>query len=175
MTANLRIWRLLLLVCLGMSVGACQGGGRHEEMGGAGLTGIDHLADHLSVQNFSLNGKGGAQAGKGGRTVCCASLPLKWRPDLTAVVRWRVTNWRDCRGDSYERVVPVDPYKEIGHVWVHFLSDGSARVVSSDPGPGNPHYPGPNDEIPQKEPWDTYDWESRCPKKAEIKVKETLQ
>ncbi len=31
-----------------------------------GMTGIDHLADHLSVQDYWVNGQPGFQAGKGG-------------------------------------------------------------------------------------------------------------
>lgn len=169
---RLRVYWLVLL-CIGL--GACQGGVSGEDWVGAGLTGIDHLPDHMSVPRFSLDGQSGAQAGKGGSTVCCAALPSKWRPDLTAVVRWRVTNWRDCHGESFEQTVTVDRYEVLGHIWVHFLADGSVRVVSSDEGPRSPTYPGPRELIPQKKPWSTYDWASRCPKKIQANVKETLQ
>ncbi|NBA95430.1 DUF3304 domain-containing protein [Pseudomonas sp. R5(2019)] len=151
-----------------------------EDSVSAGLTGIDHLPDHLSVQNFSLNGTGGFQAGKGGSEVCCVSLPRSWRPDLTAVVQWNVTNWRDCGWESYERRVPVEPYEKVGHAWVHFMGDGSVRVVSSDIGPGirvaNTDYPGPHDPIPQKHPWDVYgSWASHCPPQDQPIVMERLQ
>ncbi|KRE92088.1 hypothetical protein ASG87_18450 [Frateuria sp. Soil773] len=129
---------------------------------GVGLTGIDHLADYLSVQDFSVNGVDGAQAGKGGRTVCCMVIPLKWRPGLKAVVRWNVTNWRDCHGEDFERTVTVEPYAKPGQVWVHFLANGSVRVISSIVGPGNPAYPGPHDAIPPKEPWYAYPIETTC-------------
>jgi hypothetical protein len=161
-----KVRAVLLLLIVPLLV-ACKPSPDKEEMGAAGLTGIDHLADHLSVQDFSMNGHGGTQAGKGGSTVCCASLPLKWRPDLTAVVRWNVTNWRDCFGENFETVVPVERYEELGHIWVHFLSDGSVRVLSSNEGPRSQTYPGPHDVIPQKEPWDVYPLLDICKAKAE--------
>ncbi|NBA97758.1 DUF3304 domain-containing protein [Pseudomonas sp. R5(2019)] len=130
---------------------------------GVGLTGIDHLPDHLSVQRFSVDGRGGAQAGKGGSLECCGSLPRKWQPDLTVKVRWNVTNWRDCKGEEHEEVVPVEPYDEIGRLYVHFFSDGSVRAVSSALAtPRSPDYKGPHDRIPQKYPWQIYNLDLTC-------------
>src|SRR5690606_23002247 len=124
------------------------------------------LADHLSVQDFSVAGYGGAQAGKGGSTVCCAMLPDRWRPGMAVEVRWNVTNWRDCEGQEFARQVPVDQYEEAGHLWVHFLADGSVRVVSSGlDAPESPTYPGPHDSIPQKHPWRNYDIDAVCKRK----------
>src|SRR5690606_28051864 len=54
-----------LPACLVPLAGGCQA--PREESAGVGITGIDHLADHLSVQDSSVAGYGGAQAGKGGR------------------------------------------------------------------------------------------------------------
>ncbi|WP_200949054.1 DUF3304 domain-containing protein [Frateuria sp. Soil773] len=144
---------------------------------GVGLTGIDHLADHVSIQNFWVDGVNGAQAGKGGSTVCCVVIPLKWRPGLKAVVRWNVTNWRDCKWESRERRVPVERYAKPGQVWVHFLANGSVRVISSDEGPRSPTYPGPPDVIPDKEPWKTIGWSPHCDKFPHVdapEVKESL-
>ncbi len=160
-----RAW-LLVLLCLLTGLAACQGRAPADDSVGTELTGIDHLADHLSVQNFWLDGHAGDQAGKGGRAVCCIALPRHWHAGMTAVVRWDVANWRDCTWQSYERRVPIEPYDRVGTVWVHFLADGSVRVVSANPGPGNPNYRGPHDPIPQKEPWKVYgSWPSHCPKK----------
>ncbi|NBA97760.1 DUF3304 domain-containing protein [Pseudomonas sp. R5(2019)] len=131
---------------------------------GVGLTGIDHLPDHLSVQRFSVDGSGGGPAGGGGSLACCGRLPRKWQPDLTVKVRWNVTNWRDCKGEEHEAVVPVEPYDEIGRLYVHFFSDGSVRAVSSALAtPLSPDYKGPHDRIPQKYPWQIYDLDSTCP------------
>ncbi|NBA95431.1 DUF3304 domain-containing protein [Pseudomonas sp. R5(2019)] len=168
-------WLVLPSLCL-----LLMGCDTREDNVSAGLTGIDHLPDHMSVQNFSLNGTSGFQAGKGGREVCCVSLPRKWQPDLTAVVRWNVTNWRDCGWERFERRVPVERYDKVGHAWVHFMADGSVRVVSSDIGPGiygpNADYPGPHDLIPQKHPWKVYGPQStHCPPQDQPTVMERLQ
>lgn len=121
------------------------------------LTGIDHLADHVSVQNFSVNGTSGMQAGKGGREVCCVSVPAHWRPGLMVDVRWGVLNWRDRSAGRYRAIVELERYTEPGQLYVHFLPDGKVRVVTSMEGPRSPDYPGPRDPIPQKYPWDVYD------------------
>jgi hypothetical protein len=88
-------------------------------------------------------------------------LPEKWRPGLTVEIRWDISNWRDCKWDQYVRRVAVEPYTEAGTLWVHFLENGKIRVVVSNPGPGNPAYPGPHDAIPNKDPWHVYPRE-RC-------------
>ncbi len=160
-----RAW-LLVLLCLLTGLAACQGRAPADDSVGTELTGIDHLADHLSVQDFWLDGQAGDQAGKGGSAVCCIALPKHWHAGMTAVVRWDVANWRDCTWQSFERRVAVDPYDAVGTVWVHFLADGSVRVVSSNADPDATDYPGPHDPIPQKEPWKVYgSWPSHCPKK----------
>lgn len=144
---------MLILTCL---VAACQSA---PPMRGVGMTGIDQLADHLSVQDFQVDGHGGFQAGKGGRTVCCADIPEKWHPGLKVHVTWNVTNWRDRTWSDNEADVEVDRYDEIGHMYVHFLSDNSVRVVLSNYPPRADAYPGPKG-IPQKYPWDRYPWPS---------------
>lgn len=124
---------------------------------GVGITGLDHLPEHLSIQNFWVNGYSADQAGKGGRTVCCAMLPRHWHPGLTVTVKWGVTNWPASTYYMRKEVVPVERYEEGGHLWVHFLADGRVRAISSPRyGPGNPNYPGPHDPILNKEPWKTH-------------------
>ncbi|MBV7498739.1 DUF3304 domain-containing protein [Achromobacter sp. ACM05] len=155
----------LALALLVVQLTSCDGRQAKQDTVGTSMTGIDHLPDHVSVQNFWVNGASGHQAGTGGSVVCCATLPRKWHPDLTVVVNWNVTNWRDCGGQSYERRVAVDPYEKVGHMFVHFLADGSVRVVSANVGPGYPGngYLGPDDLIPNKDPWDVYgSYRERC-------------
>jgi hypothetical protein len=139
----------------------------------ASMTGIDHLADNLSVTNFWVNGTGGFQAGPGGRTAPSPVLPEKWHPGLTVHVVWDVRDWEHDKGITHEADVPVDPYTEDGgHVWVHFLADGTVRVVVSDIGPRASNYPGPHEPIPRKEPWDMYppriDWRDMSERRADI-------
>ncbi|WP_342315884.1 DUF3304 domain-containing protein [Lysobacter sp. FW306-1B-D06B] len=100
-----------------------------DEIEGVTLTGIDHLADYLSVQDFSVDGAVGGRAGQGGSIMCCANLPNRWREGLTVEVRWNVTNWRDCTGANYVRRVPVEPYHRPNPMYVHFLADGNVRVA----------------------------------------------
>lgn len=157
---NLFTWltRLLLtvLVC-GLTACNAMGAGK-EEADGVGLTGIDHLADHLSVQNFWVDGYNGAQAGKGGSLVCCVAVPAKWRPNLSAHVEWHVTDWKARTSQSHEADVPIDRYTELGTMYVHFLANGQVRITLSNESPRSPTYPGARDPIPKKEPWKTYPW-----------------
>jgi hypothetical protein len=145
----------LAVPLLALTVAACAADASKDGIG-VGITGLDHLDDHLSVQNFWVNGYNAAQAGKGGRTVCCAVLPRKWQQGMTVQIRWEVADWKRGRWNCFVREVPVDPYEEVGQLWVHFLKDGSVRVVSSIEGPRSPTYPGPHDVIPQKHPWKDY-------------------
>lgn len=146
----------IFLVCV---LTACQAVGRDNTLTGVSMTGIDHLADHLSVQDFQVDGHSGFQAGKGGRVVCCANVPLAWHPGLKVHVTWNVTNWRDRSSEEKAADVLVDRYDEIGRMYVHFLADGRVRVLLSNYVPWGNAYPGPRD-IPKKEPWDRYPWPS---------------
>ena len=163
MNAGTRL-AMALLVLLGLA--GCDAVQPKEAMVPVSLTGIDHLPDHLSVQDFWANGTSGHQAGTGGRIVCCAALPRKWRPGLKVLVRWHVINWRDCGGERREHRVPVERYEQVGRLYIHFLSDGSVRAISSNisPGYGNDEYRGPQDPIPDKNPWHAFgDYGERCP------------
>ncbi len=156
---RLRLRIAVLGLFLPLVLSACSVAASDEAVG-VGITGIDHLADHLSVQNFWIDGYNAAQAGKGGRTVCCAMVPAQWRQGLKVNVRWNVTNWRDRSSQSFERDVAVDRYRETGQMFVHFLSDGSIRVLLSNYYPEGNRYPGPRDSIPRKFPWKQYPWSS---------------
>ena len=156
--ACIRRGSALTLVLLAMSLVA----GCEEQTAGVGITGIDHLPDHLSVQDFYVDGYSAFRAGGSGGAVCCALLPKRWRPDLTVEIRWNVTNWRDCEGNDYVRRVLVEPYSEPGRLWVHFLRNGEVRAISSGIGPRNPDYPGPHDPIPSKRPWNIYPLDATC-------------
>ena len=146
-------WLAALLLASAMA--ACAADTSKDGIG-VGITGIDHLDDYLSVQNFWVNGYNAAQAGNGGSTVCCAILPRKWQKGMKVRIRWEVADWKSSRWACYVRDVPVEPYEEVGQLWVHFMKDGSVRAVSSDEGPRSPTYPGPHDVISRKHPWKDY-------------------
>lgn len=144
-----------------------------DEITGVSLTGIDHLADHLSVQEFSVDGVSGAQAGKGGRITCCAKLPNRWHPGLMVEVRWNVTNWRDCTGEEHVQRVAVERYQLADHMYVHFLANGNVRVVSTSFYPEGANRPNSKypvkDAIPDKHPWSQYPYETTCKHKRSAK------
>jgi hypothetical protein len=142
-------------MALATVLAACQSI-REETTFGTSMSGIDHLADHLSVSDFWVNGAGGFQAGKGGSSAPGPVLPRQWHPGLTVHVMWHVSDWKHGGGSKHAADVPVDPYTKSGHLWVHFLANGTVRVVVSDYGPRNMNYPGPRDLIPQKYPWKDY-------------------
>ena len=148
------LWCVLLAAQTG-----CARGQEADEPLGVTITGLDHLAEHLSIQDFWVNGTGGHQAGKGGSQVCCVSIPGRWRPGLKVQVRWAVTNWKRRVYGYYERSVDLEPYDdEVGQLWVHFLHDGSVRaVVSMYAAWGRDgYYPGPSYEtvLQGKQPWE---------------------
>jgi Protein of unknown function (DUF3304) len=154
---------LLLTVALLLpSLAACND--KPVETTGTTITGLDHLAEHLSIQNFWVNSTAGQQAGRGGSQVCCVSIPEVWQPGLKVNVKWAVTNWKRRAYTKYEKNVPVEHCKEAypGRLWIHFLADGEVRAVSCDVGPGfyekNAEYPGPQplSNLPKKQPWEVY-------------------
>ena len=155
---SLRDFGSWLLLC---SLGGCVRAEDAVEPVGVTITGLDHLAEHLSIQDFWVNGTSGHQAGKGGRKVCCVQVPGRWRPGIYLQVRWAVTNWKRRVYGYHEARVEVEPYgEEIGPLWVHFLPDGSVRaVVSMYAAWGRDgYYPGPSYDtvLTRKQPWTDY-------------------
>jgi hypothetical protein len=110
---------------------------------GASMSGIDHLPDYLSVSNFSVNGSGGFQAGKGARSTPSPPLPDKWHPGLTVHVKWVISDWKHRGASHHQADVPVDRYTEPGTVYVHFLADGTVRVGGHELLPVEPQVPRP--------------------------------
>lgn len=150
------IFKCMALLILTSVLAACQSA---PPMRGVSMSGIDQLADHLSVQDFQVDGHSAFQAGKGGSTVCCALVPERWYPGLKVHVTWNETNWRDRTSSEHEADVLVDRYGEIGRMYVHFLPNGRVQVLLSNYYPEGQYYPGPKN-IPQKFPWDRYPWPS---------------
>jgi hypothetical protein len=153
---------LLVLTLLLPTLAACND--KPVKTTGVSMTGLDHLAEHLSIQDFWVNDIAGQQAGGGGRQVCCAIIPAVWQPGTKLTVKWAVTNWKRRAYSMYEKEVTLEqctePYP--GRFWVHFLADGNVRAISCDTGPGfyekNVEYPGPQPLtiLPKKQPWTDY-------------------
>jgi hypothetical protein len=141
---------------LAIALSACQATQPNPALSDVGMTGIDHLADHLSVQDYWVNGRAGFQAGKGGSNVCCAKVPQVWHAGAQIEVKWDVANWKNGTWRCHRRMVSLDRYDEIGHLYVHFMPDGSVRALLSNDAPWGNAYPGPHIPIPKKEPWAVY-------------------
>ncbi|MBI5333324.1 MAG: DUF3304 domain-containing protein [Burkholderiales bacterium] len=145
-TTSSRAWLIWLGFALVLTpwLSGCHASPPAEKTVGVMLTGLDHLEAHLSIQEFSVNGVSGHQAGRGGRSVCCVSLPEVWRPDLKVDVRWAVTDWKRKVYSEHERIVPVERYDQVGMLYVHFLRDGTVKVISFNGYPEKEGYPGPS-------------------------------
>ena len=112
---------------------------------------MNHTDD--GVATFYINGEGGIlnvyPQGGGGGTVCCVTLPKRWRPDLNVTIKWRKAgHWlldergkeviRDemkvlVEGPWIERTVPVPEYteKDLSHFDVHFMPGDQVQVKVS--------------------------------------------
>jgi hypothetical protein len=137
---------------------------RMGTLAGVDLTGVHHLGDKFNIAEFYVNGYSGANVGReggGGRSVCCVLLPKKWRPGLTAEVRWDINDWTNenraeikagnyrsvaGQGMAYIAQVPVERYEVASHVWVHFFAGGKVRVVSSPIGSEGSRHPIKDDD-----------------------------
>ena len=83
-----------------------------------------------------------------GGTVCCYSLPAKWRPGLT--VRIAETYWLPPIADKslpeitkkHEVEIPAYLNGKAGELWVLRGPDGELNVVSSNLQPDHPAWPG---------------------------------
>jgi len=131
---------------------------------GAPIEGYNHTS--AAINHFSVNGGGGSNFGPhlgGGSQTCCASMPAKWYPGLTAVVEWEKDPnvgasqywtesfssdaWRvrmkehRSKYTRHRAVVEVAPYEELGVVSVHFLPCDQIKVAAGRTYRGMPEHP----------------------------------
>jgi hypothetical protein len=96
--------------------------------------------------------------GGGGGQICCVTLPRKWRPGLTAKIKWEPLSQykRDSNGALVMQggapVVIRSPYKEktveipkytekdLAHFDIHFLPNDEVLVKVSFEYPEHPDY-----------------------------------
>lgn len=121
------------------------------------VTGIHHLGTGYSISSFYLNDgfQGNISREGGGGVMCCASIPIKWRPGISVDVRWAVADWRaeiekEISKGNYHSIrlvevcrasVTIEKYLAPGRLYIHFFPHGRVRVVSSDVGPENYSHP----------------------------------
>jgi hypothetical protein len=151
-----------LLLGAGTLSCAALGGLFAGKMEGVDLTGIHHLGTSFKIDEFYANGTYGGNVGwegGGGSITCCVELPSKWRPGLTGMVRWSVSDWSQkipaetAKGNyrsvlpagSFRARIPVEKYGMPEHLYVHFFAGGKARAVSSAAGKGIYHPIADND------------------------------
>jgi len=142
-----------LLVLLVLLLAAC--GPKEPDpnaMFGSSVTAMDHDPSYTFVRNIAVNGRWVGQGGTGGSIVAGGiSLPNRWHPGLTAVVKWErcdpfdpehpVPDDKACRWT--EKVVPIQKYDEVGRTWLHLLPNDEVLIIPSMLGPNHPDYPGP--------------------------------
>lgn len=145
----------LLLLMMVPVLAAC--GEDPDARFGTGVTPMDHDPSDTFVRNVFVDGVWVGDAGTGGSTVCCLTLPVRWHEGLQAKVRWErcdrfdrnnpVPDEKACKW--HEKMVPIHPYDEVGMAWLHIVSDEEVLIIPSMLGPGHPDYPGP--DLPEKD------------------------
>ncbi|MCA0393529.1 MAG: DUF3304 domain-containing protein [Proteobacteria bacterium] len=118
---------------------------------GSGVTPMDYVPTDTIVRKVIVDGTWVGEAGTGGSTVCCLTLPVKWHEGLTATVRWERCDAFDKNNPVpdeiackwHEKVVPIHPYTEVGRIWLHIVSDDEVLIIPSMLAPDHPDYPGP--------------------------------
>ncbi|MDR0183171.1 DUF3304 domain-containing protein [Lysobacter arvi] len=111
---------------------------------GSSVSAMDHDPSDTFVRNVYVNGKWVGEASGGGGIVAGGiSLPNRWRPGLTAVVKWERCEpyGKNCRWT--EKVVPIQKYDEVGHTDLHILEGGQVLIIPTMLDPQHPDYPGP--------------------------------
>ena len=146
---------LIPLLLLAFSLAACSG----DDTTAVSYRAYNHT--DKSIVSIIVNGEGGilhATKHAGGAEVCCVVIPNKWRPGLTATIKWQLDgHWvRDkngqivvkdghnqfVEGEWKERTIEIPKYDDqLGQFQIHFFPHDEVKAVVSDVYPGNPQYP----------------------------------
>ncbi|RIX78339.1 DUF3304 domain-containing protein [Acidovorax cavernicola] len=145
------ILTLCALALLTLPLVACSSKERTTESYSANLSPYNHTGDHIEPYVDGIFAGHSSAYGGGGSFVCCISYPAKWRPGLSAKVRWATSSGipGDRRPEAYvqqwhEKVVPIEKYDVPGSTLnIHFLAGGEVRLIISSKGAGAKDYPGP--------------------------------
>ncbi len=147
-TTTLTLCALALLV---LPLAACSSKERTTENYSANLSPYNHTGNHVESYVDDIFAGHSSAYGGGGSFVCCFRYPAKWRPGLSAKVRWATSSGipGDRRPEAYvqqwhEKVVPIEKYDEPGGLLnVHFLPNNEVRLIISNKRAGAKDYPGP--------------------------------
>ncbi len=127
-----------------------------EETYGA-MVGVVNHTDRY-VYSASVNGASGghmSEFGAGGGSICCVSVPVKWRPGLKAHVEWDMPV--GSQHTYQEKTVEIEPYgpDDSGHsLYIHLFPNGDVRVVVA-------RYPGYSKGHPIAPPVKLLDWKRK--------------
>lgn len=150
------IRRLLLLILL-VPLAACF----EEETVAVSYSANNHTDKW--IVSILVNDEGGilgASPQGSGTGICCVVLPRKWRPGLSARIKWRYdsTPKLDSHGKVVtndgvpvliespwnERTIELPPYDDrMGTFQLHFYPSGDVKSVVSNYFPRHPKYPEP--------------------------------
>ena len=131
-------------VLLGVLLSACSPAIDDDTLFGSSVTPMDHDPSLTYVNDVFIDGNWVGSAGTGGSTVASGiTLPVKWRPGLTAVVQWERCEPYGKNCVKHEKVVPIHPYDEVGRTWLHILPEGEVVIIPAMLAPDHPDYPGP--------------------------------
>jgi Protein of unknown function (DUF3304) len=150
---------LLALLPLALLTGCFE-----EEKTGVSYHAVNHTYE--TVAEITLNGEGGmATARKRGTSgsVCCVTVPAKWKPALTVTIAWENGgSWlldengkeviRDginvlVRGTRKSKTVTIPEYDKPEDLWIHFFPNDEIKLVFSKYGPGHPKHGLPDPYI----------------------------
>lgn len=154
-SSHARWWRGFFVLIASLMLTACMP--REPERDpdgtfGSSVTAMDHDPSDTFVPNVCVNGTWVGEGGRGGKLVAGGiSLPSRWRPGLTATVRWqrcvRVDPKHPISDDEachwVEKVVPIHRYDEVGHTDLHILSGDQVLIIPTMLDPEHADYPGP--------------------------------
>ncbi|TWI13378.1 DUF3304 domain-containing protein [Aerolutibacter ruishenii] len=116
---------------------------------GTSVTTMDHDPSDTFVRNVFVDDSWAGEGGRGGKTVCCISLPVRWHQGLQSKVRWERCEPYGKNCQWHEKMVSIHRYDEVGMAWLHIVSDDEVLIIPSMLGPGHPDYPGP--DLPKKD------------------------
>ena len=138
--------RLALMALLLLPLSACA-----EPKATVSVSAINYTGETLNSFVFSYPddptraaGGPGLHPYEAGGTMCCYSLPKKWRPGIKVKLIYDWWNGSGANRDRKTRIfeIPRYPDREPGMLWAIFYEDGSVEVVASDYDPGHPKWPG---------------------------------
>jgi hypothetical protein len=101
----------------------------------------------IGIGDLYVNGTWGGNSYPhkgGGGSVCCVSIPEKWRPGLVVNIKWIRS---DLSENWYSAEAEIPKYVESGSLQVLFLDNDKVKVYVNDYWPCTPMHPMPKEEL----------------------------